>query len=54
MKTAGQHMKKVPNGADLLALLIDLYADQNGVDIEYIINEGGAEHDADGKAPAYG
>lgn len=28
---------KVPNGADLLKLLVDLLADQEGVKIKYII-----------------
>lgn len=35
---------KEPRGADLLATLIDLLADQEGVKIEYIIEESkGAE-----------
>ena len=29
-----------PNGKDLLATLIKLYAEQEGVKIEYIIEEG--------------
>ena len=29
-----------PNGKDLLALLISLYADQEGVEIKYEVKEG--------------
>ena len=38
-------MKK-PNGFDLLALLIDLYADQEGVKITYEFVDDGHEDDS--------
>lgn len=36
-------MKNRPNGADLLALLIQLYADQEGVKITFEITDDGDE-----------
>lgn len=38
MTQGGAAMKK-PNGKDLFALLIELYADQEGVVIEYELEE---------------
>ena len=34
-KSGGEEMKEKPNGLDLLAILIDLYAEQEGVKITY-------------------
>lgn len=39
----GGYTMKEPRGADLLATLIDLLADQEGVKITYEIEEKGAE-----------
>jgi len=38
---------KRPNGLELLAKLIDLYADQEGVKIEYILSERKCEHETE-------
>ena len=35
-------MTKEPNGKDLLAILISLYAEQEGVKIKYELEEGAA------------
>lgn len=44
-------MKNKPNGFDLLALLINLYADQEGVNIAYeLVDEGlDSNEQAEGK-----